>query len=113
MNRDIYDYLYHYFDKTTNSTDKQRENLNKHFKTINRLLNENILSDGLADLLIDDMCKVMQYVLKIISDCPYLEIHIRKVYKNIPQPRTPRQKTNIDAIGFEYNPVDEELDIDD
>lgn len=108
MNKDIYTFLYEYFEKTTNSTNRQIANVNKYFNNVNRFEKEGLISGSQKDLIIEDMCCLVGYALKIISDCPYLEIHLRKIYKNT-QLRKSCRKKSVDAIGFQYDSDDEEI----
>ena len=110
MTNEVYDYLKNYFDKTTNASERQIQKVNSYFKNFDRFQKQGLLSDSQKDLLIEDMAKCMYYVIQVISECPNLEIHLKRVIKNkASSSRRNAKKEEINAIGFEYEPDEEEI----
>ena len=108
MKNEIYNYLGNYFDTKTNSTQYEVERLNKHFKNLERFLKSGLITEEQKDLLVADMCTLIDYVVKVISKCPNLEIHLKNIIKE-PKHRIRKEKTYTQAIGFEY-PTEEDYD---
>ena len=75
MNKEIYNYLNSYFEgRIELSTEKNK--LSKHFYNLERFVKSGLLTQEQQDLIVSDMCNLMNYTIKVLSKCPAIEIHL-------------------------------------
>ena len=113
MKNDIYNYLHAYYENKINSTKNEISKTTKLFRNIERFESIGLITQEQKDLLIEDMCRAMDYVIKILSSCPALVVELRNIQKQttIVKPYVPRNYQEVSAIGFQYEP-DESADED-
>lgn len=112
MNKDIFNYLNQYFEYKVNSTATEIARINKFYKNLDNLFDKKKLTLEEKDLIVEDMSSLIDYVIKKLSECPYLEIHIRKVIKNTITKVVEKKQPSIEAIGFHIDDDSDFADLD-
>lgn len=109
MSNMINDFMRQYFLK--NASDNK---VDSFYHNINNLYRRHKISLEELDKVCSDVSNAIEYTIKILAKCPNIEVTLKNVSKPQVVYRTLRQpKTNLDAIGFEYTPDDDEPTIDD
>lgn len=106
MNKYILEFLECYVDRETNKQSGVRK-VNKYFKYLNKLCKSNVLDDGQCDLIAQNMIDYGNYIIKLLSQCPYLEIRLSQPMQQTIIHKYPTPKRGSDAIGFVYEEPEE------
>ena len=109
MSNMINEFMRQYFFKNANDT-----KVDSFYGNINNLYRRHKISLEELDNVCNDISNAVEYVIKILSKCPNIEITLKNASKPQVIYRKPRQpKTYTSAIGFDYDPSEEELSLDD
>lgn len=81
MQNIIFEFLYEYYIRKVNDNRQLLDYEHELSKNIDNLFDQNKITNEESDLLTEDMNKTVEFVIKVISNCPFIEININQQNK--------------------------------
>ena len=83
MQNVINSFLSKYFDNAINKNKTLLCEFDKFFEFSNNLEKEKRITDGESNEFVNNLSELVEFVIKVVSECPYIEININDKNKNL------------------------------